>query len=309
MTPSPKADWQALRRRYTWHLRLPYRKHFDSSHWWKGRSESEIEPAAALYELARRHPLVRDQWLTAVANLKAKHRELFVLPGHPFFGEAKLSRLLTNPHWFSENTKSGTVPCALYWTCLFGFKSWAKLDYTERKNWQGAVGYLKGLDFRSKELRCRSINDLAHWKIVVARKSALRQNGQIINEDALHQLDNVKWDAALNKNLQILHSDLAANPPTAEEWEAAIAYRAVEAYRQGFLLVAVAPDLESNTAASLMEKVYGSARRSYARPKQRARCRDWLPIIASFEDAEVSHKAYAQEFARYRRVLDGIRFV
>lgn len=199
------------------------------------------------------------------------------------------------------------VAPSLYWTCLFGLKSWAKLDYTERKNWKSNVGHLKGLDFRWEELQCCSINELAHWRVVDERKSALRKKGRI-NYTAHTQTDE-EWETAYNNNLSVLHNDLAVNPLTAEEWEAAIGYRAVEAYRQGYLLLAVSPDLHADKAASLMEKVYGSGRRRYAKPNQRARCENWLPIIAEFEDDEASGaKAKSQVFARYRRVLDAVRF-
>jgi hypothetical protein len=110
---------------------------------------------------------------------------------------------------------------------------------------------------------------------------------------------------------KILNANRAANPPTAEEWEAAIAYRAVEAHRQGYLLLAVAPDLQSDYAASLMQKVYGSAKRKFASPKQRARWKDWLPLIAKFENEELLRDKKikkSQAFIRYRRALDGIHF-
>src|SRR6267142_1463569 len=43
---------------YTWHLRRPFKCEFDREHWWMGKLDSTIEPAAAAYELARRHPMV-----------------------------------------------------------------------------------------------------------------------------------------------------------------------------------------------------------------------------------------------------------
>jgi hypothetical protein len=55
-TASSKETWQAMRARYTWHLRPPFDQEFNRSHWWKG--DSKIHPVAALYELARRHPRV-----------------------------------------------------------------------------------------------------------------------------------------------------------------------------------------------------------------------------------------------------------
>jgi len=293
---SPKASWLSLRRRYTWHLRPPFKSQFDRSHWWK--AQSEIEPVAALYELARRHPLVRETWIRSFAAATRSRRGIAIwLPG---IRQSWTEKIMRPP------AGSAPVPPSLYRTCLFGLKSWAKLDYTDRKNWESCVGYLKGLDFRQGELQCRSINVLAHWRIIDERKDALRKKGQI--NDNAHAQTHEKWEAAYDKNLSVLHNDLAVNPPTAKEWEAAIGYRAVEAYRQGYLLLAVAPDLQGDKAALLMEKVYRSTRRMYPSPKQRARWQNWLPLITSFEDAEMSHKAYAQQFARYRRALDSLLF-
>src|SRR5271170_7419477 len=51
-----KENRQAIRARYTWHLRPPFDKEFDGSHWWEG--QSKVDPVAALYELLRRHPLI-----------------------------------------------------------------------------------------------------------------------------------------------------------------------------------------------------------------------------------------------------------
>lgn len=287
-----KETWTELRRRYTWYLRPPFVSHFDRSHWWDG--QSEIEPAAALYELVRRHPLVGEQWLRRVAAIKRNHRELRVSSGHPLYGEAMFSRIISHEHWFEASPDKHMSP-SLYWTCLFGLNSWATLDYTDRVNWKCSVGFLKGLDFRWEELQCRSVNELAEWKIRDEREDALG--------------DKVKGKRRGKEIGEIINADLAANPPTVEEWEAAIAYRAVEAYRKGYLLLAVAGDLHAEKAASLMEKVYGFARRSYANTKQRARWEDWLPIITLFEDAEASRdKAKNQVFARYRRALDGIHF-
>jgi hypothetical protein len=290
---SPKENWQAIRRRYTWHLRPPFKSQFNHSHWWKG--QSEIEPAAALYELARRHPLVRETWLKNFAAATRNRR-----------GTARLwlPKLSWKEKVIQLPTGDVRLPHSLYWTCLFGLKSWAKLDYTERENWKFSAGYLKGLDLRDEELQCRSINKLAHWKIIDERKAALRRKGQ--TKDTTHIQSHDKWKSAYDENLSVLHNDLAVNPPTVEEWEAAIGYRAIEAYSQGYLLLAVAPGLQSDRGALLMQKVYGSAQRKYGRPKQRARWQDWLPLISAFEDVPTSPKSPV--FVRYRRVLDGIHF-
>lgn len=304
-TTSSKENWQALRARYTWHLHPPFDKEFDRTHWWKGRSK--VEPVASLYELARRHPLVGKGLLKRMPSPAVRATMYASVWGHdptcpPVVFEGRLNELIR------EAVAKLHEPPSLYWTCLVGLKSWAKLDYVERKNWQSNVGNLKGLDFRCKELQCRSINQLAHWKIIDERKVKLRKKGQI--NDSLHEQPDDRWEENRKRNLSVLHNDLAVNPPTAKEWEAAIGYRAAEAYRQGYVLLAVAPGLTGEKLKSVVSKNYHQDLRRYVRtkPKSRSRWEDWLPLIGSFEDAETSQQAFAQEFARYRRVLDGIQF-
>jgi len=294
---SSKQDAQAVRRRYTWYFRPPFNKQFDRSHWWEG--QSEIEPAAALYELARRHPLVRETWIKNFAAINHSRRDVAVWK-------------MLSENWTQKigQFPSGVArPHSLFWTCRFGLKSWAQLESIDRKNWQSSVGFLKGLDFRHEDLRCCSINQLAHWQIISERKEVLRKKGLI--KDADHIKDYDEWEAADNKNLSALHDDLAANKPTAEEWERAISCRAIEAHRQGYLLLAVKPNLQTDEAATLMQKVFSSARRKYAIPKQRARWESWIPLIVNFENEELRSGRKikkSQAFIQYRRALDGIRF-
>jgi hypothetical protein len=288
---------KTIRKRYTWHLRPAFRDHFDCSHWWDGNSV--IEPGAALYELARRHPFVREHWLKAISGLKGRHRKLGVGPRHPFFGQGKFSEAILDPHWFSNYTRfnaDAPVPPSLYWTCTFGLKSWAQLDYTDRNNWLFSAGHMKGLDFRQQELQCRSITQLADWKIRDKREIALG--------------DKVK---GLKRGLEIgrvINADLAAHPRTAEEWQAAISETAVELQRQGYLLLAFAPDLTVDKTTSLAAKAYREDRRMYSKKAQpRARVENWLPLISAFEDAESrTGGAKSQVFTRYRRAVDGLRF-
>jgi hypothetical protein len=247
-----------------------------------------VTQGQARRKLARRsasHPLVGNGLLR---RIQAQATILIECPGClTEVIEAHLSSMTL------QAAKELNEPRSLYWTCLLGLKSWAQLDYTERDNWETCVGYLKGFDFRDEELQCRSITELAEWKIRYEREDTM--------------VDKVK-EKKRREIGEIISTDLAANPATQGEWESAIARQAVQAYRQGYLLLAVAPDLQAEKAASLMEKVYGSTRRRYAKPKQRARWQNWLHLIASFEDAETSHKAFAQEFARFRRALEGIHF-
>jgi hypothetical protein len=265
-------------------LRPPFKSQFDRSHWWEDRSQ--IEPVAALYELARRHPLVREQWIMNFAAATRSRR------GVATIREPWMEKIM------QPQAGNDRVAPSLYWTCLLGLKSWAKLDYTDRRNWEFCVGYLKGLDFRDEELHCRSIKQLANWRIRCQREDALG--------------DKVKGKKRGREIGEIISADLAAKPPTVEEWDAAIAQSAIEAHRRGYVLLAVAPHLAVNKAQSVMTRKYHEHLELYPplHPKQRARWEDWLPIIAEFEDAEANGpKAKSQVFARYRRTLDAIRFV
>ena len=170
--------------------------------------------------------------------------------------------------------------------------------------WESSIGTMKGLDFRDARSQCHSIHEYALGRIWSQREDAVRIR-VYSHPDA--------WPATLDGKTNftfadLVRADLKNTPPTAQEREDAVARGAAVAYGQGYLLLAVAPDLEADTAAELLAKVYAATRRRHAKPKQRARWEDWLPLISSFEDAVATGTAYAQQFARYRRVLDSIRF-
>lgn len=143
-SPRPKVSWELTRRRYTWHLRASFRDKFDGSHWWKVRPNSD--PLAALYELARRHPLVAEQ-------------QLIVAP--PPWGRPPVPLPpICEPH------------PSLQWTRWLRLKSWPKLTNSERGKWKSSLGKLKGFDLRAKESLCRNITRLAHLAIYSQRGEA-----------------------------------------------------------------------------------------------------------------------------------------
>jgi hypothetical protein len=265
---APKKNWQAIRRRYTWHLRSPFKEEFDRSHWWKGKDQSKIEPVAALYELARRHPHVIE-----VPPKKGWQ-----------YG-------ITSDKWQALYEPRPS----LHSTQRFGMKSWPTLTTSEQEEWKSSVGMMKGLDFRKKDDLCISVTKSAHLTIT--------QQRHVRHQEVLQTAP---------ENLKGLYDvigsiGLFVNPnPTDREMEAAVAQQAIEAYHRGYLLLAVAPDLSSDKATVLMQKIYGDTKRKYANPKQRARSENWLPLISEFEDVPDSPKSDA--FNRYRRVLDGIHF-
>ncbi len=297
-----------MRARYTWHFRPPFDIEFDRPHWWKGLPDSKIDQVAALYELARRHPLVGKGLLKRMPSPTERETMYASVWKHdptcpPAVFEGRLDVLI------QEAVAKLHEPPSLSSTCRIGLKSWARLDYTERRNWEFEIGNMKGLDLRDEDLQCYSINKMAHWRITGERRAALVKKGQI--DDNYYEQNHEVWEAAQNKNLNTLHNDVAVNPPTAKEWEAAIANRAVDASRRGYTLLAIAPDLKADKASSVMAKTYCDHLRFYhpSRNKQRARCENWLPIILEFENDEAnSKKSKSQVFARYRRALDAIQF-
>jgi len=234
-TTHPKQDWQANRKPYTWHLRPPCAGKFDRSHWWKRKPD--IDPVAALYELARRHPSV---------GLR-----------------------MTQP-WKLENP----VPAIV---CLgdFGLKSWPNLSPGHQAMWKSFAGNLKGVDSRNDDEKCFDIV----WQ----------------NEgEPLNQVITLQRGIAL---------------PTADELEVGIARRAIAAYRKGFLLIAVAPDLAEEKAQDLFVNKYREHRIMDGTVKQRARPGNWLDLIAAFEDEEARPGGgKSKSFNSYKKVVDSLHF-
>jgi hypothetical protein len=251
-----KVSWQETREYYTWHLRPPLKDVFDSSHWWK--NQSDFVDVAALYEIARRHPLVCE-YMVGMPDLPE-------LPQiHP-----------------------------LAFLCVHGRASWPKLGSLMQKAWRICAGNLKGVDCRRDFEKCFSIESEALNRIKLKRTFTTKE----YREKTIAQIS------------PFVEGDMGKHPPSTIEMEAEVKQQAVAAYRNGYLLIAVAPDLAVENAESLMVQEYHQHRTEKRIVKPRARCESWLPIISEFEDAEASgHKAKSQLFTRYRRILDGIDFL
>jgi hypothetical protein len=257
-----KETRQAVHRRYTWHLRPPFGDEFDRSQWWKG--QPDVEPVAALYELARRHPLVVEE-----------ERILVPLPGSP--------PPIPLPSIFEPRP-------SLVWTRRLRMKSWLRLTKSEQDNWKSSLHKMKGLDFRPKEFLCRSITEAARSTITQHRAEA----------DKARAESGPPWFACY-----------PPRQPADHEWKTAIAQCAVEAHRQGYLLLAVSPDMAADKAQSVMAKSYREHLKLYPSTGrlQRERSEDWLTLISEFEKVEAKgQKDTRQAFVRYRRALDGILF-
>jgi hypothetical protein len=283
-TISSKENWQAMRARYTWHLRPPFNYEFDHSHWWEG--QNKIEPTAALYELARRHPRLGQLWLK-FKRASWYGQELRC----PLVGAAEKKMVS------QACDDLGKEPAAIHCLCLIGLKSWPRLDGGNREFWLDSAGKIKGLDCRADTMRCQNINMQAHGELIGKRAYRL-------NKIKRHKgLTRAEFDELVSKNM-------IRNPFDSDEWNAAITRYAVAAHREGHLLFSVAPDLTLEEAKILFEREYGLHLKLTPAVKQRARWEDWLPLIAAFENEEAQPGGKkSQAFTRYRRALDGIRFV
>jgi len=271
-----KESWNALRERYTWHLRPPFKDEFDASHWWERQSDIKD---AALYELARRHPLVGQ---TRLRFRDAIWHGAELRP--PLTGKA-LDRMVSQA--FKD---LGHEHGALHCLCLIGLKSWPELTPDNQEFWIATAGKMKGLDCRADVEKCWSISGGAFMEVFLPRAAKLKRNATSFED--LVALAIKQW---------------MTNPPPPEVMEAAIARCAVQAYRRGFLLIAAAPDLNADEAAALLAERWRKSQPLAKRtPNQRQRSANWLPLITEFETDAAKPKA--QTFVRYRRAVDGIRF-
>ena len=168
-------------------------------------------------------------------------------------------------------------------------KSWPKLTNKEKEDWKSNIGKVKGFDLRPAKSLCINVVELAHLAVWQARNEAAK-----FLSGAEYPARGLGWY------------------PTDDEYGVAVAKQAVEAFRKGYLILGVAPDLKQDKAESVLMEIYSkhSLPNPFSKRSQRARWQDWLPCISRFEDAETSeHKAKSQEFAHYRRLVDGIRFI
>jgi hypothetical protein len=168
--------------------------------------------------------------------------------------------------------------------CLrdIGLKPWPKLIEREKASWKQCMGSLKGVEMRPDSAKCYSVTRLA---LAIAHVSTTGDN----------RLDNFKLPT----------------PALAEQF---VRVSAAIAETQGFLIIAIAPDLPQEEAASLLAREYQRHRKSTA-AKPRARCYHWLDLITRLEDNMKSPPKGAEAVAaaneivrRYRRVMESLRF-
>ena len=176
---------------------------------------------------------------------------------------------------------------------LHGLQSWPKLGLPLQEIWGMVAGNIKGVDCRDDSRKCFSIESESYGRIKFKRAFTTKK----------YQTKTVKEASCL------IEGDIVKRPPSTLEIETEIKREAVAAYRNGYLLIAVATDLTADNAESLMAKEYSQHRKESWEHKQRARWENWLPLISEFEDAVISkHGVKSKLFTRYRRIIDGINF-
>jgi len=255
---SSKDKLRGKRALYTWHLRPPFDKDFDHTNWWKNQSESDNDPAAALYEITRRHSLI---CACHVGGL-----------------DCGLKRYSFHPIRF---------------LAIHGLKSWPRLGSLKQLCWKKVAGHIKGVDCRDDTIKCFSIETEAYGYLKNRRVFATKKYRNITVE---------KVDF-------LVEEDMIENPPLMRNMEAKIKEAAVKAFRNGYLLIAVAPDIATDNAESLMAKEFRQYRAIKGISKPRARWVDWLQLISDFEDSECRlGGAKSELFTRYRRIMDDIEF-
>jgi len=209
----------------------------------------------------------------------------------------------------------GKEPGAVHCLCLIGLKSWPTLGWKNQEFWEMSAGRIKGVDCRVDLEQCISITRNALVDLFLKREVA-RKPGRNSAKSPVSNRSKAEEQAAQPANpdarekaQERLAENFKDNPIPEDEMERAIAENAIDAYRQGSWLFAIVPDLTHDKATDLLSKAYLKEQKLRSQLRQRARWTDWLPIIAGFEDDEVSHGgAKSQVFTRYRRILDSIYF-
>ena len=319
-----------MRARYTWHLRPPAKGEFDHSHWWKGKpgaaGPGAAGPVEALYELARRHPLVGElrAWVDRQVRKVAPQGERFF----PFEGLEKFDTPEGQAKWKPEEMseelrgalryiaqkvkesdgKEGGGQSQLICLASIGEASWAKLRPEDITYWRESVGKLKGVEGREEFRRCRSITAVVGRSIEIrreysemTRKTAawVRQRRASREED---DEDPTLWPWHKHWSGRVDSKDRA-------EWEEEIAREAVEAHRQGDVLLAIAPDLALEEAKMSLEREYRKHLQRTSAVQERAMWEEWLQTIAAFENDEAKPGgAKSQVFVLYRRMMDRLQF-
>ena len=250
-------------------MRDQFADEFDKDHWWKSKSEEQIDPRAAVYEIARRHP--------RIGELRKKFRDKI------WYG-LELKDQLSEPYpediLSEQSSDLGSEPRAVHCLCLIGLKSWPELTSTDRGYWIASAGKLKGVE-------CRDPIELVNTIHMMALVNVMYQR---ITEG--NSLDEIK-----------------SNPFNLKEIENEIASLAVIAHREGNHLLWAAPGMTSDQARDLLAKKYSQAEKAANKPKQRAKWNQWLPAIEDLEDDMNEYGGVKSPIlTRYKRIMEDVQF-
>jgi hypothetical protein len=175
---------------------------------------------------------------------------------------------------------------------IFGLKAWPNLDSNEQSFWSSYAGNMKGIDCRDSTERCYSIQDSVSTQLALKRAFTKKE----LKHMTIDKLDSPLW------------KEMAKHPPSTVEMESEIKRLSVTAYRNGFMLMAIAPDLHKKNAAKLMKKEYKQHLIATQEHKQRLKKpKNWLALISEFEDAVIGpNGAKSPLFNRYRHMINSI---
>src|SRR5687768_5870397 len=103
----------SVRQKYAWYLKPPFDEEFERTRWWNSETDN---PIGALYELARRHPLI--------GELRSKYRSQ-ICHGQELRPREHGSREEEIISQASDDL--GQNPRAVHCLCLIGLKAWSNL--------------------------------------------------------------------------------------------------------------------------------------------------------------------------------------
>ncbi|HWD92511.1 MAG TPA: hypothetical protein VG938_09185 [Verrucomicrobiae bacterium] len=246
----------------------------------------KVDPVAALYELARRHPEV------GKLHHKCPHAE--ILSEHicrPRFSQSDYDdEMLLRAHRYLSG-----APPALAFLSSVGMSSWPNLTERARNKWRSHVRGMRGVESRGECEKSFSILERAALHLILERARPLKS-------------ESSGKSGAFGKLIQAVKRNLERNPLSAKEIESAVANEAIRCYREDHVLVSFASELPVKKAAILAGLKF-SEHRKITGGKQRSKAANWLEVIASFESIHLKAERLKRDpFVCYRRAVDRISF-
>jgi hypothetical protein len=264
--PCSNREWD----KYTWYFRPPMERRFDRENWWWPALEVDkkgIDRAAALFEVVRRLPKVGEMVANIGENGLLSDGSIAIQPAvHALFLEWAITSLAKR--W----RKSKAAICL----CFYGLKSWPKLSAPEKESWRNSVYDINGVDDRPPTEKCIDIFSQAVTQVSVI--------SEMYRRAPLGEVEG--FGEHLKQTAEFLNGRARHFALDGERIREAIAQSVLEAYQDGYVLIAASPKLTKSEIENLLPDVYRRARRvgrTGARHLARARCEDWLRQITAFE--------------------------